>query len=318
MIRRVLTAGVVLLALESPAAAEGPTVPAPGSADTLFDEARHLRDEGNVTLACTRFAQSQKLAAGIGVTLYLADCYERLGRTASAWTEFRLAEKLANERGDKREAVAHAHAEALEASLSHLTIAVAPSLRGRSEVRLDGELVPAEAWNVAWPVDAGDHAVALTPSGQTPRVLTAHVEAGGPSVVVRFDEPDAVVPVTSPATATPPAAEVQPPAPPPSDPAATRRWGILGLLGAGVAGIGVGAGCLVAKNQSMSNGGPSGSPHQDDGAAMWSAVGFAGGGAALVSAVVLYLTAPASKDAAWSVSPAPMVGGAGAFLQSRF
>jgi hypothetical protein len=317
MIRRVLAAGMVFLALESPAAADGPEVLAPGSADALFDEARVLLDEGRVPLACTRFAQSQKLAAGIGVTLYLADCYERLGRTASAWTEFRLAEKLASERGDKREAVAHAHAGALEPNLSRLTIAVAPSLGGRSEVRLDGELVPAEAWNVAWPVDAGDHAVALTPSGEAPRVLTAHVEPGGPPVVVRFDEPDAVVPTTAPA-ATPPAAEVHPPAPAPTDPGAARRWGILGLLGAGVAGIGVGAGCLVAKNQSMSNGGPSGSPRQDNGAAMWSAVGFVGGGTALVSAVVLYLTSPASKDAAWSVAPAPMVGGAGAFLQSRF
>jgi hypothetical protein len=329
MIRRVLASAVVLLAsLGHPAAAWAQGAADPGTADSLFDEAKQLRDEGQIPLACTRFAQSQKLALGVGVTLHLADCYERLGRTGSAWIEFRMAEKLARERHDKREAVARSHLETLEPRLSRLTLAVAPGLRGRWEVRLDGEPVPVEAWNVAWPVDPGDHHVTLGLPGQATRDFTARVEAGGAPVVLAIAEPDAapVAPsaVAAAAVAIAPPATVPPVADPlaitPSpDSGASRRWAELGLAGAGVLGLGLGAACLVAKNHSMSNGGPSGSPQEDDGAALWSAVGFVGGGAALVSAVVLYLTAPASKDAAsWRVTPAPLLGGIGAFADGQF
>src|SRR5580692_9240289 len=86
-----------------------PTAPAAGevgNAEALFDEARDLRDAGHYAEACPKFAESRGLANGVGVTLYLADCYEKVGKTQSAWTEFRNAEKLARDKGDKRADVA--------------------------------------------------------------------------------------------------------------------------------------------------------------------------------------------------------------------
>jgi hypothetical protein len=68
---------------------------------------------------------------------------------------------------------------------------------------------------------------------------------------------------------------------------------------------------LDAKNQAISNGTSS-----DAGTA--SAVAFGLGGAALVSAVVLYLTAPTHKSAALVIAPAPMIAGAGAVLQGVY
>jgi hypothetical protein len=323
MMRRGLACVAVLLAIASPAAAQIQGAPAVRSPESLFEEAKQLRDGGQVALACTRFAQSQALAAGIGVTLHLADCFERLGRTASAWTEFRMAEKLARERGDKREEVARAHAQALEPKLSRLTLAVAPALRGRSGLHLDGAIVPREAWDLAWPVDPGDHVVTVSMLGQAPRVFSAHVEAGGQAVVLRIDDADASsvgvgLRAGAPPATAPPVEGEGPAAPPSPDPAATRRWASLGLAVAGVVGLAVGAGCLVAKNQSMSDGAPAGLPHEDNGAAIGSAVGFVGGGAALVAAAVLYLATAASKDGAWLAAPAPLLGGAGLFLRMRF
>jgi hypothetical protein len=219
--------------------------------------------------------------------------------------------------------VARAHAEALEPKLTRLELRVAPTLRGRSEVSLDGERMPVEAWNLAWPVDPGDHVITVSTPGQAPRTFRAVVEVGAPPVTLRIDDPDASSVAAGPLAAAPqapaPPVDLPPPALAPSpDRVATRRWASLVLAAAGVVGLGVEAACLVAKNHSMSNGGPSGSPHEDDGAAVGSALGFVGGGAALVSAVVLYLTAPAAQEGAWRATPAPLLGGAGVFLGTLF
>src|SRR5579859_4583015 len=71
-------------------------------AEALFNEGVKLMESGQLGEACPKFAASQKLVRGIGVTLYLAECYERAGKTASAWAQFRLAESLASARSDKR------------------------------------------------------------------------------------------------------------------------------------------------------------------------------------------------------------------------
>jgi hypothetical protein len=78
-------------------------------------------------------------------------------------------------------------------------------------------------------------------------------------------------------------------------------------------GVAAGIGLLALKNDSTADGGP-----VDQSAATGSDVAFAIGGAALVSAVIVYLTAPAPKDSALVVAPVPLVGGAGAFLSARF
>src|SRR5580700_11230615 len=85
-----------------------------GKADALFNAGRSLLEAGEYSDACPKFAESQKLAPGLGVTLYLADCYERLGRTASALAEFRRAVTIALARGDARGTVAEQRASSLE------------------------------------------------------------------------------------------------------------------------------------------------------------------------------------------------------------
>ena len=65
------------------------------AARALFNEGRELLTAGRYAEACPKFEAARKLYASAGILLNLGDCYERLGRTASAWTEFGEAVSLA-------------------------------------------------------------------------------------------------------------------------------------------------------------------------------------------------------------------------------
>jgi hypothetical protein len=291
-------------------------------ADALFEEGKRLRAAGRVSEACVKFAESQHVAPGVGVTLYLADCYERLGRTASAWSAFRLAERLAHERGDVRADVARSRASAIEPALSRLTIE-AHALPSGSEVRLDGQPVRDESLNTALPVDPGDHVVTLDAPGRPQRAVPARVDDEHRAVTLQLDVAPAPQRPRTPDTTTeaavpaPPSSDPAVPVPASSDPAAHHRWLSAGLAGVGAVSFGIGAAFLVAKNRSMTNDGPGGMPQQDAGAAAAAAVAFAASGAAFASAVAVYLTAPRS-GVALVVTPASPRGGAGALLQMPF
>ena len=71
------------------------------TAEALFAEGRRLMSSGDYKTACPKFAASQKLDPGLGTSLNLADCYEKLGKTASAWAEFRDAAAAAHRVGSK-------------------------------------------------------------------------------------------------------------------------------------------------------------------------------------------------------------------------
>src|SRR5512139_1741852 len=51
------------------------------AAEALFDEGRKLMAEGKYAAACAKLEASQKLDAGVGTQLNLADCYEKSGKT---------------------------------------------------------------------------------------------------------------------------------------------------------------------------------------------------------------------------------------------
>src|SRR6186713_2555584 len=65
------------------------------AAEALFDEAYQLLAQGQYESACRRFEQSQEIDPGVGTLLYLGDCFERSGKTASAWATFREASSAA-------------------------------------------------------------------------------------------------------------------------------------------------------------------------------------------------------------------------------
>ncbi|HEX3769654.1 MAG TPA: hypothetical protein VHV30_02260 [Polyangiaceae bacterium] len=310
-------------------------------ADSLFDAGKALLEGGQYVDACAKFAESKRLAAGLGVTLYLADCYERIGRTASAWTEFRSAEGLARQRGDKRAAVARDRALTLEGKLDRLTILVAPDVpRGELQILRDGAAIPPEEWGVAVPVDPGDHVVVASAAGHASRTLSAHLGPEGATATVRVDRLDdlsasgasLVAAAPAPATSTP--AEASGDTSTPGAPDATRRWIGVGVGAAGLAGVAIGAvfGLKAKSKLDQSNDGPCDAADQctdagrqirqdAEGAARVATIAFAAGAAAIGAGVILYLTAPksdAAPSATVGIAPLVLPAGGGAMLHARF
>ncbi len=327
-------------AVASPATAGAQPNDDVARADALFNAAKALVDAGQYTDACAKFAESKRLAPGIGVTMYLADCYEHIGRTASAWSEFRSAEGLARERNDKRTELARAHAEGLEPKLLRLTVSIGPTVpRGGLQVMRDGVAVTPEELDLPVPVDPGDHAVVVSAPGRVARTFTAHVGPDARSATVRVDAleeaaPAAPVePVPAPPAPPPVASPVQP-LPAVGDTGASRRWLGVGVGAAGVVGIAVGSAFgVVAKNRfDASNAGPcdAASDHctsaglaarkDAEHAATASDIAFAIGGVALAAGVVVYVTAPraGAPSSGVVVAPMPLAGGGGAMLRSAF
>jgi len=310
-------------------------------ADALFNAAKALTDAGQFADACGKFAESKRLAPGIGVTLYLADCYEHIGRTASAWTEFRSAEGLARARNDKRADVARAHAQALEPKLDRLTIVVAPTIpQAGLQVLRDGVAVTGEELGLPSPVDPGDHAVVVSAPGHAARTFAVHVGPEAPNATVRIDslEQPATAPLPTPLPEPPPPASsttlpVPPELPPPeADAGATRRYIGLGVGALGVVAIGVGSAFgIVAKSKfdqtnvsectTTDHCTPPGLAGRQDAehAATASNIGFIVGAVLVAGGAVLYLTARRpSAGTGIVVAPAPMVGGGGALLRATF
>jgi len=322
-------------------------------ADALFNAAKALLDAGQYADACAKFAESKRLAPGLGVTLYLADCYERIGRIASAWTEFRSAEGLARERNDKRAEVARGRAQALEPKLDRLTITVAPTLpHAGLQILRDGVAVSIDEWGLAVPVDPGDHVVVVSFPGHAQRTIPAHVGPEAPTATVRIDRLDdsptpspapTPAPTPAPAPAPPPEPATSPasslpaepaPAPPPaapSDPASTRRWVGVGVAVAGVAGVALGTvfGLSAKSKLNQSNQDnhcdkadtcdPTGLAlrHDASTAATLSTVMFVVGGVGLAGGAVLYFTAPKpATTVGLALAPAP--GGGAALLRGSF
>src|SRR6476659_8776093 len=70
--------------------------PNPERARTLFQQAKALRSAGRYDAACVKFEQSLALDVGIGTEFNLADCWEHVNRTASAYELFlKVAEHAA-------------------------------------------------------------------------------------------------------------------------------------------------------------------------------------------------------------------------------
>ena len=84
-----------------PAAAQSGGANNRAAAEALFNEGRSLVAGGHYSDACPKFEASQQLDPGLGTLLNLAECYEKLGKTASAWAEYREAIPLARASGSK-------------------------------------------------------------------------------------------------------------------------------------------------------------------------------------------------------------------------
>jgi hypothetical protein len=194
----------------------------PIAAQALFDEAKQLMADGRYTAACPKFAESQEADPGLGTQFHLADCWQHVGRLASAWALFRDVESQAHARGEfGRERVAHDRAAALEPFLPRLQIVPrdAERIPGLT-IRRDGAEIGREQWGVAVPIDPGAHAVVAYAPGKQP--WGTGVEVPLDSKIVTVELPPLLnLPTASSAA---PAAPLRPPSP------ATAPTGVTSMM----------------------------------------------------------------------------------------
>ena len=295
-----LAAGLELVA--SPALAQSPGQDK-ASAEALFEEARALMKDGKYEAACPKLAESQRSDPGIGTLMYLASCYEKSGKLATAWATFREAAGAAHLAGQvDREKMATTRANALTAILPRLTIQ--PDLQdGEPEISRDGVIVAKPMWGTPAPVDPGTHVVEVRLAGHKPRTITIEIAKGEtlnlPIAALERDEAPAVsapAPVAPPTTPAAPAAE-------PAKTTPTRRALPYAAAGVGLVGVVVGT-VFGARALSLASdvdqACPSGpcSPAVRDmaddskSAGNVSTIAFAVGAVGIAAAAVLWLTAP--------------------------
>jgi hypothetical protein len=305
---------LALLLGSTPAAAESSSAQR-ATAEALFQQAAQLMDEKRFSEACEKFSASQELDAGLGTMLYLADCYEQAGRSASAWALFREAEDAARRAAQPdREHIAGERAASLETRLSKLELRVPEALRPPGlELRLNDTLVPSASWNVALPVDPGAARIEARAPGKKPWTVQVKIETGPASQVVTVQ---GLLDAPKPLPANSSAAGVGGSARPALG--STRR--ILGYV-MGTAGIvALAAGgffgyrayslnkqskrdCRVEDPNACTPAGASARSDAKSSGAL-STVATVGGGALLIGGVTLIFTAPSSHAArAGAVNP---------------
>ena len=279
------------------------TSAAPGRADdsaaaqALFDQAKALMSAHKFVDACPKLEESQRLDPAMGTLLNLADCYEKEGKLATAWSKFlELAAKAKAAGQAERARIGHDRAAALAPRLSHLVIAVAgadttPAL----EVKRDGTVVGRAEWETPIPADSGSHTVVASAPGRLPWSTT--VDVGDHATTATVTIPELPLPPTHPDEST-------------HSGLGTGR--VLALVAGGVGVVGVGLGTYfglqsISKHNEAHNVCPNSQCADQNGVNLWndassagniSTIAFIAGGVGLAGAAVLWFTAkPAETNA---------------------
>ncbi len=302
------------------------------AAEAIFEQGKLLMQSGDYRQACSKFEASQKLDEGIGTLLYLADCYEKVGRTASAWAIFKEAASLAGAQSQvTRQKMAAERARALEPRLVKLTIEAAAgneSILG-FEVSNDGVSIPSAQYGAPIPVDPGSHRIQASAPGKKSYAEVITVTQGSAHTTIPLltnlaaaeSSTNQAVASAAPNNNSPTAVGSPAALPISETPAATSSLGerngpsgskqrvvSYALGGLGLVGIGIGTyyGLSAIHDNSQSKNDCPTNPNlcTDTGVSLRndalskgriSSVAFVAGGAALAAGAVLYLAVPGSR-----------------------
>jgi hypothetical protein len=219
-----------------PAAAQNQDAAA---AEVLFRNGRAAADAGDYAAACAMFHESERLDPALGTLLNIADCEERLGHLATAWTAYEeVAQRLPAE--DPRHTIAATRRAALEPRLPRLRIHLRARAPAGTQVRRDGVALGTPSLDTFLPVDPGKHAVEITAPGRPPRTFDLSLHEGETKTLV-------VQPGDLPVVTEPPATSEQP-----RSGAKIAGYVVMGV-GAAAAVAGVVTGILVLDRQGTVN-----------------------------------------------------------------
>ncbi len=294
------------------------------AADALFREGRALVKQSNFAEGCAKLEASQNLDPAPGTLLALADCFEKDGRLASAWSTWNDAVVLSRQRNDKRRMeTAEKRAKSLEGKLPKLRVDVPPeSVVDGLVVKRNDKIIESSIFGSAIPVDPGPQKIIATAPGREPWDTSVDIksELGVTNVsipvLVKLPEAPKVVevPVEKPVP--------EPPKPQPPKSTAQRTAGIV-LTSLGIAGLAGGGafGGLTLWHVKRAEGQCAGTnPPQcsqagldaygsADRTATISNITFGAGGAVLLTGIIVWATAPArAPETKTSLVWSPWVG----------
>jgi hypothetical protein len=323
-VRSLIALGLSMMLLAAPAGAQQGGDRA--AAQALFEEAVRLRESGRVPEACGKFEESLRLDPTAGTRFNLADCDERIGKTASAWSLFLEVAAEMEQKGDSARAeAANRRAQHVEPRLARLVITATEPVPGLT-LKRDGVEVGQPQWGTPVPVDLGSHRVEATAPGKAPWSTTVEVRQEGK--VVRFE-----VPALEDAPEPEPGA-VMPGMPPPYGQSPPDQGGVapmavagITIAAVGVVGLAIGTAFGVIAMGKKSDAEelcpsyPDSCPTQEGidandeakTAGTVSTIGFVAGGVLLVGGVVLWIAAP-SGDGGVALELAPTSAG----VRARF
>lgn len=220
------------------------------TAETLFQEGLAAMKRNDYAVACEAFAASNKADPSPGTQINLALCYEKQKKWASAWTWYRSAVGLAQQRGQKeREQLAEEAANRIKAQLHYIVISVKDPPPGLVVKRDGAEVVTMVAGKeVPLPIDPGEHVIEVSAPGKKPWSQT--IQIADDAKTDRIDVPKLEdAPVEEKSSGTVPSADAPTTVIVANDGSTQRTVGIVvagaGLL-SGLAAVGVFA---LAKSQ---------------------------------------------------------------------
>ena len=289
------------------------------AAEAAFRQGKDQITAGQVAEACESFAKSQELDPQLGTQYNLGLCYEKLGRSASAWGLYSTLAETDTNKGRKADATKRA--KALAPKLVRVLLVLRGQTPGIKVVR-DGADITA-AVGVATPVDPGRSMMMASADGYEPWSAEVAVMGDGTTVTVEIPELTKkaveVVPPDPDPDPQPEVIKLPPPPPVDLDPGRGRRVLGIGLAAGGVAALGAGVvfGMMAgtANNDAKTLCGGDVSDCRGDRAeadklvdsartrATISTVSFAVGGTAVVAGAILYLTAPAKRERNVAIAP---------------
>ncbi|HEX2689054.1 MAG TPA: hypothetical protein VHN14_20670 [Kofleriaceae bacterium] len=316
---RIVTVAVVAalaLALEPARTASAQ----PAAAELTFKKARALLKEGKIAEACDAFAQSQHLDPQLGTEYNLGLCWDKLGKTASAWLALR--EVAQRDTNPARKAHAAARASELEPMLVKASLAIARVLPGLV-ITSNGDDITKLA-GVEFPIDPGSYQIVARAPGHRDYTTTIVAVGAGTTIAIEIP-PLAELPEAPAVTPLPPQARTsERPAPMATAPRSGHRKTI-GIVTASAGGVAIAAGVLAgvfarakwnaaqalcgAQVTCASEADYTSAQHQVDAARLRGnlATGLVALGVAAAGVgVVLWVTAPHAHQeqrAAWRVAP---------------
>lgn len=271
------------------------------AANASFARASEPSREARSVSGCEALEASLVKQPDPSLRVELAECYAQVGRSASAWAQYREAVAAAHEQASPElETLARSRAKALEGDLSYVTVQTWKSQEVM--VTQDGSPIDEAVLGTAIPLDPGSHTITASAPGK--RGWSKRIELGSHGDHVQVSVP--VLP--DDVSFSPDLAAVPPPPPAPaSAPVIDSVQRTLGLVAGalGIAGIATGTlfGVKAASDWSDTKEQCTAFPYcGEEGArlaqqaktsALISTIGFATGIAGISGGALLWFTAPA-------------------------